>query len=244
MRPFKRILRPIDASFEHFGHDHIIDSRYCSEKFQLIHAYHIIEKDFKNLFDYVELNDLNKNTFSHRIYELILRACTEFETNCKGILKDNGYSTNRNLKITDYFKINAASKLSEYDVRLNIWTPNELIIKPFYNWNSTTFNALDWYQNYNKVKHDRNKNFHLASLEILVKCMSGLFVILASQFAHLIFSPYQITYSYSKDDDGFISTDSSIFSIKFPAIWTLADITTFDWQNLKTDSDPFDNYPF
>jgi len=245
MKPFKRILRPVDSSFENFGHDHIIDSRYCSEKFQLIHAYHILEKDFKNLFDFIELNDLNKNTFSHRIYELILRACTEFETNCKGILNDNGYtSTNSNLNITDYFNINTASKLNEYEVRLNVWTPNALLINPFDSWNSGTYTPLDWYQKYNQAKHDRNNNFHLASLETLVKCMAGLFVILGSQFAHQIFSPYQITEMYSNDDNGFLSTDSSIFSIKFPTNWSQTDIISFDWQSLKIDNAPFDNFTF
>jgi len=244
MKPLKRILRPLNETFENFGHEHIIDVRYCTEKFQLIHAYHILEKDFKNLFDYIELNDSNKNTFSHRIFELILRACTEFETNSKGILKDNGFISTNNWKITDYFKINNASKLNLYEVRLNIWTPNSEIIKPFAEWNALTFNPLSWYQNYNKVKHDRNANFQLASLENLVLCMAGLLVILASQFSHQIFSPYQITEMYSRDDDGFLSVDTSIFSIKFPKNWDASDIKVFDWSILKNDANPYDYYSF
>lgn len=243
MKPLKRILRPIDNSFTSYGHDHLLDERYCLEKFQLLHAYHILEKDFRSLFDYIELHDLNKKTFSHRIYELILRASTEFEANAKGILLDNGYTSN-NLNIIDYFKINTASKLNEYEVRINFWSPNPLIIKPFQVWNSTTYSPLSWYQNYNLVKHNRNLNFPLASLENLINCMAGLFVILASQFAHQIFSPYQNTLSYITDYNSFLSVDNSIFSIKFPTSWTVADIRNFDWETTKIDVNPYDTFTF
>ena len=244
MKPIKRILRPTDNTLKYFGHNHLIDPRYCAEKFQLIHAFHILQKDFKNLFDYIELHDINKPTFSHRIYELILRACTEFEANCKGILLDNGYSKSGNFNITDYFKINGASKLNQYEVRINVWTPNALNIIPFFEWNSTSFTPLNWYQTYNQVKHDRNSNFHLASLENLINCMAGLFVILASQFAHQIFSPYQITDSHSIDDDGYISVDSSVFSIKFPTNWTAEEIKSFNWEEIKNEAIPFDQFLF
>jgi len=244
MKPLKRIIRPLNNNFDDFGHEHIVDDRYCSERFQLVHAYHIIENDFKKLFDYIELNDNNKNTFSHRIYELILRICTEFELNCKGILDVNGYIKSGNLNITDYFKINESSRLNEYEVRLNVWTPNPLTIKPFEDWNSSTFTPLTWFQNYNSVKHNRNTNFNLASLENLVNCIAGLFVILASQFGHQIFSPYQITASYSEDDNSYISVDTSVFSIKFPTNWSNSEILNFDWNTLKNDLQPFDNYTF
>ena len=244
MKPFKRILRPLKIDSVNFGDDHIIDRRYCSERSQLVHAYHILENDFKKLFDYIELHENNKTTFSHRTYELILRTCTEFESNCKGILEDNGYKSTGNLNITDYFKINKASKLNEYIVRLNVWSPDPLIIIPFKEWSGTEFTSLTWYKNYNKVKHNRNANFVMASLENLISCMAGLYVVLASQFAHHIFSPYQITGSYLMDDDGFISTDTSIFSIKQPATWNSSEVISFDWCTIKNQISPFENYIF
>jgi len=68
------------------------------------------------------MTDGNQNVYSHRLYEMLLRTCTEFENNCKGILKDNGY-VSQNLNIKDYYKINAASKLNEYEIKLNVWSP-------------------------------------------------------------------------------------------------------------------------
>lgn len=244
MKPYKRILRPSSVDSDNFGHDHLVDPRYCAERSQLVHAYHILESDFKKLFDYIELNENNKTTFSHRIYELILRTCTEFESNCKGILEDNNYTSRGNLNITDYFKINKASKLNEYQVRLNVWSPNPLIIIPFNEWNTDTFTPLSWYQNYNNVKHNRNANFHMASLENLINCMAGLYVLLASQFAHHIFSPYQITEMHSSDENGYISVETSVFSIKLPTSWNESEVKNFDWNILKNDTNPFDNYTF
>lgn len=41
-----------------------------------------------------------KNVFSHKIYELFLKVCTEFESNCRGILKANDKKCE---DIKDYF---------------------------------------------------------------------------------------------------------------------------------------------
>ena len=242
MNPYKRIIRPLHQG--HFGHDHLIDNRYCAERQQLIHAYHMIENDFIKLIDYVELHDNNKTTFSHRIYELLLRTCTEFENNCTGILTDNGFHKSGNLNITDYFKINEASKLNEYEVRLNILSPQVRRIQPFLDWNATTFTSLSWYQSYNEAKHDRSLNFYKASLETLVQAISGLFVILASQFYHQVFSAYQVNVMTYVDDDKFSSANDSIFSIKFPQSWQPNDLTPIDWNVLKATPSPFTQYNF
>lgn len=55
---------------------------------------------------YIEPSDDNKDTYSHRIYELYLRTCTEFEANAKFILKSNGYNNAK--RILDYWKLNKA----------------------------------------------------------------------------------------------------------------------------------------
>lgn len=238
-KPFYRIIRPIHS--DHFGQDHLLDSRYCGETISLIHSYHIIQKDFKQVFDFIELHDKNKETFSHRLYELLLRVCTEFENNCKGILIANGYVYSSNLNATDYFKINSASKLNEYEVKLSIWNPTELIFKPFENWNGSTYLPLNWYQAYNNVKHNRSTEFEKASLDNVTKAIGGLFVILASQFGRLVFNPYQPT-MMTFGSDGFHTVQDSIFSIKFPQ-WDASE-NIYQWDSIKNSSDPFQEFNF
>jgi hypothetical protein len=228
---------------DHFDIDQMLNPNYCRERQSLIHAYHIILNDFYKLFDYIELHDGNKNTFSHRIYELLLRTCTEFENNCKGILKDNGYTKNSNFNIKDYFKISAASKLSEYEIKINVWSPSPRIYRPFADWDRAEFQTLTWYQNYNLVKHDRSNNFHLANLETLVQAVGGLFIIVASQFYTIAFHPYQTTFMNSRDDYNFLATQDSLLAIKFPQTWTNEDFCNQDVAQ-NTLEDPFRKYPF
>jgi hypothetical protein len=240
--PYIRIIRPLYQGY--YGHDHLIDPRYCTERQSLIHSFYIIQNDLKKIFDYIELHDNNKNTFSHRIYELFLRSCTEFENNCTGILKDNGYTKPDNFNIKDYFKINAASKLNEYEVKINVWSPSPITVKPFQDWNAATFTSLSWYQSYNDVKHNRSLNFSKASLENLIKSISGLYVILVSQFGRIVFNPYQTTMMSMTDNDGFHSAQDSILSVKFPTSWTPADTTAIDWNTIKLTANPFNQFTF
>lgn len=240
--PYLRIFRSIDDGL--YVHEHLVDPNYCAESRSLIYAYHLILKDFKSILDYVELHDTNRNTFSHRIYELLLRTCTEIETNCTGILVDNGYAKIKNLNMKDdYFKINKASRLSEYEVKVEFWSPAPLIYKPFEAWNSNTYMSLPWYQNYNEVKHNRNQSFEKANFEALIRALGGLFVILASQFGINVFNQYQPTNELLTYDDKFQTTQDSIFAIKFPQSWTSADYYN-DWDIIKVSTPRYQKFPF
>src|SRR5690606_2061190 len=194
MLPYKRIIRPyhINQNDVSIGHEFLNRKDYCNETRQLIHAFHIIQDDYRKLMDYVEFHNENNNTFSHRIYELLLRTCTEFENNCKGILLDNNYSSNgRKMDITEYFKINNASKLNEYTVKIKNWFPESIEIKPFEEWNSNEYSPLFWYKAYTNVKHNRSQNFQEANLKNLTYALAGLFIILVSQFDKNIFTQFQ-----------------------------------------------------
>jgi hypothetical protein len=144
-------------------------------------------------------------------------------------------------RIRDYYKINTASKLSEYQLKLRAWSPDEKSITPFSEWNNS--HSLTWYQNYNDSKHDRNRNFHLANLENLIKAVAGVFAILFSQFHLLSFNAYETAYSYSWSDDEFYSDDNSIFAVKLPT-WRDSEMYDFDWQSLKIDINPIEKFRF
>lgn len=220
MLPYKRIIRPyhIYQNDIIIGHNFLNRKDYCNETRQLIHAFHIIHNDYRKLMDYVELHNDNNNTFSHRIYELLLRTCTEFENNCKGILLDNNYSSKNtaNLNIIDYFKINKASRLNEYSVKIKNWFPDSIEIKPFEEWNSSKYSQLFWYKAYNNVKHNRSENFQDANLKNLTYALAGLLIVLTSQFDKNVFTQFQEWSMSSSGNDGYQSSQNSIFSFKYP----------------------------
>lgn len=243
--PFYRICRPfIDGRHICNPDAYILDNQYSSDRISLVRSFGILSKDLKELFDYIEPHNRNNATFSHRIYELFLRACTEFEANCTAILKANGYSKSGNWTISDYSKLNSVLKLNEYEVKFNDWQPNSLIIKPFKDWHTTTNTPLLWYQNYNTVKHDRNTNFQLANLDNLMNAMSGVFTILYAQFAEFAFEGLEQLGMYNDDDEGFSSFINQPFRIKKPDQWDDNDKYDFNWIQLRQNPNPLQKYPF
>jgi len=158
--------------------------------------------------------------------------------------RHNGYSKPVNFNITDYFKINKASKLHEYKVILNIWHPQKKILQPFSTWNGLTYIPLPWYQAYNNVKHDRNINFKNASLKNLLESVAGLLVILFSQFSIFALNPYQVIEVFWGTEENGYCTDNSLFAVVSPNSWLEAEKYDFDWNSIKSNSNPFKQYPF
>lgn len=184
-KPFYRIIKPIKSDYS-FSELYELDC--ANDKNSLALAYKLIEKDFLDIIEFVQPHDDNLNTYSHRIYELLLRTCTEFETNCKRILEANGYTMTNILNIKDYYKLNDILQLDFYKVDLKFW-PSELkSIYPFKEWEIG--HELTWYKAYNKVKHDRSEKFNEANLGVLIQAISGLISILFAQFGQQATNPF------------------------------------------------------
>lgn len=221
--------------------DYVYDKRYATDRPALCRSYQMLENDLKTLLEYIEPNDDNCKAYSHRTYELLLRAATEFETNCKRILVANNYPNSGNPDITDYYKINQPTKLSDYEVRFEAWSPKELILKPFAEW--SRIHTLCWYQSYNNAKHDRNKNFKEASLENLFLAITGVFVIIFAQFGINVFNSFHRVNGFISDEEDFLYDESSLFSIKEPK-WSESERYDFNWDVLSKQTNPFECYNF
>ena len=138
-------------------------------------AFRLIILDFKEILNYIEPVNSNFVTYSHRIYELFLRTCTEFESICKDMLIEKEYEKDiSKCNIKDYKKLFNPKYF--FKVSLLYWNPNSLIIEPFKEWNIQ--DTLFWYQAYNSVKHNRNNNFAEANLRNLVYSIGALFTML------------------------------------------------------------------
>lgn len=239
-KPYPRVFLPRKNKGIMNNQDYLSDPCYIDkqESASYVNAARIIIKDYYDLMDYVEPVDANKAIYSHRIYELLLRTATEFEANCKGILLANGYSKRGMLNITDYHKINSIMRLHEYKVYTPLWSPNKTT-NPLSGWK--TGPTLSWYQAYNKVKHNRFKNFKDATLENLYNGICSLLVILAAQFPNVIGDITTNGYLFLTDDDNSISFGG--FTINYP-VFSDADKYDFDWNTLKLTPSPFAHYSF
>ncbi|OYZ21763.1 MAG: hypothetical protein B7Y39_08655 [Bdellovibrio sp. 28-41-41] len=165
------------------------------------HGYKLIEDDLLSICEFIEPTDANKETYSHRIYELFLRVCTEFESHAKERLIHYGYpkalSTPNDLKINDYKTLytdnNFLGDRLSAEIGLKFWSPSMIYITPFQDW--INGNRLSWYQAYNDVKHNRDTNFKDASLWNLIRAYAGLSLILFQSHRWSFFQPYAASLS-------------------------------------------------
>ena len=240
-KPFPRIFLPLINDKQITFHDYLNEIEYIDKKeaASLIDAARLIVEDYSVLCEYIEPVDANKNTFSHRTYELLLRVATEFETNCKGILTANGYNSHGNLNIQDYYKINQIMHLDQYEIETNLWSP-EKQFHPLSEW--SVGHTLSWYQAYNHSKHDRYANFHEATLENVFNGICSLAVLLAAQFPSMIggiTGRSNLTF-FTEDPNSLITQG---FTIKYPNFLPEQKYD-FDWENLKNNTPTFDSFSF
>jgi len=238
-KPYRRTCRPFEnGQYPDARVSYIADQKYSRAPQQYIRAFEIIQKDLLELFDYVEPADKNCECYSYRILELFLRTCIEVEANCKAILTENGYRSG-NWDTKDYLKLDATHRLSSYQVKFPIWHGTENVRVPFLNWASQK--TLDWYQAYNQTKHNRHDQFEQANLRNLSDAIAGLVALLASQFSTYDFS-YKTVFADDIDAQrlgGFSLAIGDYFHVKFPADWPIEQRYCFNWDELKTDPEPF-----
>ncbi len=226
----------------------IKDREYAISPAHYVRAFFLIQDDLKRIFEFVEPSDLNLQTYSYRIHELLIRTCIEIEANFKAILKENIYNPiNRKGEpreeeywtINDYKKINKTHHLSSYKVMVPTWSGNNSLFQPFEAWK--TNGKLSWYDAYNNSKHDRHNKFIQANFNNLLNAISGLVVILSSQFKDVEFSSNDELMAFN--DDGYYKMASAIggfFRIEFPKDWEDEEKYDFDWSVLEKEKNRFE----
>lgn len=256
-KPFYRNYRPVisgpNSGYSDWGY--IRDRDYCENPQYYTRAFIIIQKDILNLFEFIEPCDVNCSTYSFRIHELLIRICVEIEANFKAILKANIFNPvysgkkagepklEKNWNINDYKIINKTHHLDAYEVEFPIWSGTKNKRKPFSNWNAG--GELNWYQAYNKSKHDRIHSFHDANFDNLLDAFSGLCILLSSQFRTESFEPgpdLMATSGYNYYDGNTGIGDYLI--VYFPSNWSVSEKYDFNWSDLKNQNDKFDKIDY
>ncbi len=244
-RPYRRTCRQLaDGSYANSGHGKYVEhAKYAKVPEHYVRAFLLIQKDLIELFDYLEPAEQNLGSYSFRIHELLLRACIEVEANCKAILLENGYAKKSDdLTMNDYKKIDASHKLSEYSIRMPIWTGAHGTRKPFSGW--ATSGTLRWYQTYNATKHDRQAEFKNATFENMLDAVSGCLAVLSAQFRDHDFSPQSGALLLEGGSDGMSDAIGGYFRVGFPQSWPSSERYDFDWSTLEKLSDPFQDYRY
>ena len=141
----------------------------------------VLVNELKDVFNTIHPCQSNLSSFGIKIRNLLLLSCMEVESSFTGILKANNYEKDR-CNTNDYVKLLEPLKLNEYTIKW-IDYPEIEEQQPFKNWSSTNpTQSIDWYDNYNKTKHNREEELSKASLEMVIKSISALAVMLYAQF--------------------------------------------------------------
>lgn len=218
-KPFFRTIRQFSGGDYAEGgkSDYISLPAYADNPLSDIRSYLLVQNSLLELFEFIEPAENNRKVFSLKLRELLLRSCTEFESNCKSILRANKYTSKKekDWNIKDYKKINTSHFLSDYEIELPLWVGNGKVRKPFYKWGEGK--SLEWYDAYNSSKHDRANQLDQASLENAIDSVCGLLVILSAQYYIETFSgpDYLIATRVPSDYEVAIG---NYFRIKFPTI--------------------------
>ena len=126
---------------------------------------------------YIEPSYQGLQTYSHKLRELLILACTDLECAFKH------YNFGRNQNMADYIQILDMTDLSKYSAILNGYS---MFYKtsPFEGWGPE---KLTWYQAYNGTKHNRNTDFDLATLDNCLKAVCANIIMFCTRY-----SPYSL----------------------------------------------------
>lgn len=146
-----------------------------------VSSFSLLVEDLQRLTQYVQPADANEAVYSHRIYELLLRACTEWESLCREVLQVWEPPPARVRMNVNYYRKALEPKLTLAGVRvgLRFWSPSTRYVSPFDGW-AQREPPLQWYAAYNAVKHNRNSEFAQATLNTLCLAMAGLYATMDS----------------------------------------------------------------
>jgi hypothetical protein len=169
------MARPILGESQGRNRDQSVEalSRRASASGQL----HALIQQLEQICRVVHPRETNFKAYGHEIRNVLILACTELESQWKAILGAHKAPAENTMH---YVKLCSAMKLAEYAVEFPYY-PWMTERGPFVGWQHGT-KDLPWYGAYNGVKHNRDSNFHQASLDNAFDALTAFFIMLCAQY--------------------------------------------------------------
>ena len=134
-----------------------------------------LESDVLNLSRYVDFSQMNFECYSIEITRILFASASEVDVVAKAICKtiDPKSKADNILKYQDVI-----TKHSKTIGSFKVLIPRfGLEFEPWINWNSPK-TPPDWWNAYNKVKHQRDQYFAMGTLKNCLNSVAGLFSLL------------------------------------------------------------------
>lgn len=171
----------------------------ASERLSAEQGLQLLLSKLYELFGYIEPTAHGLAAHSHRTRELLILAATEVENYWRYYASKAGLvpGAGHHYKTTDYVRLKDPLHLSEYEVVAKPYA-NLGSIRPFAGWTAVQpTQSLQWYDAYNKTKHDRENHFSEASLHRCIEAVVACLVLFAVRFSpYSLFNGAGVTASY------------------------------------------------
>lgn len=153
--------------------------------FEMYWRYYLsIEKMMKTTSQYVCPSEHNKNTYSDEFMKIILLSCSEIDSILKVICKEeNIILEDRKYNMSVYSKI----LLKQTDIKEMAYSPecatsginDGIICFPFKELDENKpYAGLTWWEDYQKLKHNRLDNAEIGNLENAVYAITAHYILL------------------------------------------------------------------
>jgi hypothetical protein len=142
-----------------------------------------LTQDLERISRYIEFHEENYSTYSVELAHLLLSASSEIDVVSK-LLCDFIDPATTAENINHYRDIITGGWPAMVDEKVYIPRYN-LVLDPWENWRTGTTNP-DWWQSYNKVKHERNAHFSKANLKNTLNSMAALLVVIVHYYARFL----------------------------------------------------------
>ncbi len=214
------------------------DACKSPEAIRCFASYELLKKDLRAAFEYIEPDKPNMDTYSHRTYELLLRACTEVEALCKQVFDKNGVDMRGKTDIRRYSDLEHPMQLSTYEIACYGFTCQDF--QPF----AAFANAIrdqrspEWYRAYNDAKHNRMSKFDRASLWNAIQAIGAVYTLLVAQYGPRFDRAVHGTVVGVPFMD-----PPDMFSTRALPHWPNDERYEFDWNSLKGTADAYQYHP-
>lgn len=137
----------------------------------------ILIQKLQEILLFIEPSENSLRAYSHKIRELLFLACSDLESTLKR------YKFGKNKSMKDYIEILKFADVTKYKISL-VGYANPFKCCPFENWDEyQPTKSLSWYDAYNKIKHNREDNFHFATLENCINAIAANLIMFAIRFS-------------------------------------------------------------
>ena len=132
-----------------------------------------IENDLELISRYVDFDERNFDCFSIEISRLLMASAAEVDVVCKRLCKKLNPDSSAE-KIHHYR--NEIKSAYLYIPSFGVFLPRYgLTLRPWSNWQKDD-GVPDWWIAHNKIKHNRDSQFHRGNLKNALNSVAGLFV--------------------------------------------------------------------